>query len=263
MRRLALFSDIHGNIEALDAVLADIERCGIEERYCLGDLVGYGPDPGRVVERVRALGIPTVQGNYDKGVGGLLGDCGCYYATEQARADGEVSYQFTTGALTAGDRAWLFTLPEDIRLEHLGVRVLLCHGSPRKNNEYLLPDRTDEQLLRLARQAEADVVCVGHTHGAYHRRIDDEGGAVHYLNSGSVGKPKDGDPRAGWLEVAIGTEDEVRSAILGDAARGPAGLTHVWVGALIRRVEYDVEAVARRMVERGLPVTLAEALRNA
>ena len=90
MRRFALYSDIHGNSAALDAVLADIAAAGITERYCLGDLVGYGPDPSGVIERVRATGDPVIRGNYDDGVGHRKGGCGCYYGTPEAKVDGEV-----------------------------------------------------------------------------------------------------------------------------------------------------------------------------
>ena len=89
------------------------------------------------------------------------------------------------------------------------MRVLLVHGSPRKINEYLLPDRADELLARLAAAAEADVVCVGHVHVPYHRLVPVPDGAVHYISTGSVGKPKDGDPRACWVELLIGPADEV------------------------------------------------------
>jgi predicted phosphodiesterase len=270
MRRIAVFSDIHGNVPALDAVLADIDAAGVAERYCLGDLVGYGPDPAGVVERVLDAGIPTIRGNYDDGVGNRRGECGCYYATDAARADGAASYAFTDGALTDTDKDRLAALPDEIRLEVDGLALLLAHGSPRKINEYLLPDRTDEQLARLARQAGADVACVGHVHLPYHRVMTaDDGAAVHYVSSGSVGKPKDGDPRAGWVELFVGTKAEVNAAVGaagGDRAAGPAGLPgpaeRPWVGAIVHRVDYDVEAVAAAMIAAGLPETLADALRR-
>jgi len=243
-RRLAIFSDIHGNPDALDAVLDDIRVAGIAEKYCLGDLVGYGPDPSGVVSRMRESGIPTISGNYDEGVGTRRGDCGCYYATEQARVDGEASYAFTDGALDGTDHEWLAALPHTLRFEHDGLRVLLAHGSPRKINEYLLPDRTDDQLVRLAEQAEADVVCVGHVHIPYHRVLTgSDGRTIHYVSSGSVGKPKDGDPRACWVEVVLGPGDRLTA------------VTH--------RVAYDVDKVAAAVIAAGLPVRIAEALRSA
>ena len=264
MRRIALFSDIHGNLPALDAVLADIEATDVHEVYCLGDLVGYGPDPSGVVYRIRALGIPTIRGNYDDGIGNRRGQCGCYYATDQAKSDGAASYAFTDAALDDVDHAWLAALPDDIRVEHEGVRILLTHGSPRKINEYLLLDRKDEQLARLADQAEADVVCIGHIHLPYHRKMTAaDGRTVHYVSSGSVGKPKDGDPRAGWVELLIGTREEVSERALIDEALAPASEAQAWVGAIVHRVGYDVEAVASAVVGAGLPETLADAFRHA
>ncbi|HEY5517417.1 MAG TPA: metallophosphoesterase family protein [Coriobacteriia bacterium] len=243
MRRIALISDIHGNLTALDTVLADITACGVDELYCLGDLVGYGPDPAGVIDHIRALAIPTIMGNYDSGVGERRGECGCYYATEQAKADGAASYAYTERLVDDEDAAWLAALPHELRFEEDGLRVLLAHGSPRKINEYLLPDRTDEQLARLARAAGADVVCVGHVHVPYHRTLPSADGTIHYVSSGSVGKPKDGDPRACWAELLIGDAGEV--------------------SALFHRVAYDIDEVATEMRNAGLPETLITALRTA
>lgn len=261
MKRVALFSDIHGNLSALDAVLADIEAAGIGEVYCLGDLVGYGPDPAGVVLRMRESGIPTIKGNYDEGIGERRGGCGCYYATEQAESDGAASYAYTDTALGEADRAWLAALRGEIRIEHEGVRMLLAHGSPRKINEYLLPDRQDAQLVRLAEQAGADVVCVGHVHIPYHRSMrGPDGRVVHYVSAGSVGKPKDGDPRACWAEVLLGDRSEV--GVAEDASATWAGDSPVWVAARFHRVAYDVDAVTAAMTAAGLPGALAEALRK-
>lgn len=240
--RFALISDVHGNLPALEAVLADITACGPDVVYCLGDLVGYGPWPAECVELVRREGIETVRGNYDDGVARRTGDCGCYYSSDEARSDGAASYAFTDAALGDADRDWLAALPQSLRLEAGGLRVLLAHGSPRKINEYLMPDRPDSQLVRLAREADADLVCVGHVHIPYRRHIADDTGTVHYVNAGSVGKPKDGDPRACWVEVVV---------------------DHGAVDMRVHRVAYDVERTARAILAAGLPDRLAEALRRA
>jgi len=263
MRRIALFSDIHGNLAALDAVLADIDACALEERYCLGDLVGYGPDPVGVIDRIRELVVPTIMGNYDEGIGTRRGECGCYYVTEQAKADGAASYAFTEPLVDDERAAWLAALPHEIRFEEGGARILLAHGSPRKINEYLLPDRSDEQLARLAAAAGADVVCVGHIHIPYHRLVPGADGPVHYVSSGSVGKPKDGDPRACWVELLIGRAEDVREAAPADMSLAAAGQSAVWVGLNVHRVAYDVGQVQRAMLNAGLPATLATALGSA
>ncbi len=263
MQRIALFSDVHANLVALDPVLADIAAYELDTIYCLGDLVGYGPDPAGVIARIRERRIPTIQGNYDEGIGLRRGECGCYYATDAARLDGAASYKFTDGALDETDHAWLAALPGEMRLDVDGVRVLLAHGSPRKINEYLLPDRTDEQLTRLAETAATDVVCVGHVHVPYHRVMTGTSGQpIHYVSSGSAGKPKDGDWRACWVELVIGEEASVRSFAREDGAVGPAGGGGAFIGTIVHRVAYDVEGVTRAMHAAGLPDSLAEALRR-
>ncbi len=243
MRRIALYSDIHANVPALEAVLADIDGSGIAERYCLGDLVGYGADPSGVIARVRATGDPVIRGNYDDGVGKRLGSCGCYYPTEADKAIGAESYTRTDAALDDAEHAYLASLADDVRLTEAGARVLLCHGSPRRINEYLMPDRPDHNLAKLADLGDADVVCVGHVHIAYHRVLTaPDGRAVHYVSDGSVGKPKDGDPRACWAELVFGTKAEVNKRCEADHAAGPVGAPGAaerpWLGVVFHRVEF-------------------------
>ncbi len=146
------------------------------------------------------------------------------------------------------------------------ARILLVHGSPRKINEYLLLDRSEKQLARLAEEARADVVCHGHIHIPYHRSfpaVADESrgvqgaadaGTIHFVSSGSVGKPKDGDARAGWVELVMGSEDEVRCGRPAMMLRLPLSARRtLWLGVIEHRVEYDIEAVLAAMREQGLP----------
>lgn len=260
-RRFGLYSDIHGNAEALEAVFSDMAGRGVGERYCLGDLVGYGTGSSTVIAMVRESGDPVIRGNYDDGVGRRKGECGCYYGSPQAKLDGEASYRYTDESLDEAEHEYLAGLPDELRFEAAGVRVLLVHGSPRRINEYLLPDRTDKHLVKLAEQAAADVVCLGHVHLPYHRVVDLPGGGVaHFISDGSVGKPKDGDPRACWAEVVIGDETAVAEALAGEGSVAPCG--EAWVGVRFNRVAYDVESVARSIVDAGLPLAFAEALRT-
>lgn len=240
MRRFALYSDIHANVPALEVVLADMADRGVTERYCLGDLVGYGADPSGVIERVRATGDPVVRGNYDDGVGKRLGSCGCYYGTPEDRAIGEESYARTDAALDDAEHDYLAGLLDEVRLTEGDARILLVHGSPRAINEYLLLDRPESNLAKLADIGDADVVFCGHVHIPYHRALDGtDGRRVHFVSDGSVGKPKDGDPRACWAEVVFGTEAEVREACSADAAAGPVGNNDgLWLGAVFHRVSF-------------------------
>lgn len=234
---VAFFSDVHGNAAALRAVLDDLHARGIERVYCLGDLVGYGPDPNGVIELIRSAAIPTIAGNYDDGVAFERGACGCYYATAEARRIGEASYTFTAAAVTPANKAWLRELPRELRLTMAGLRFHLVHGSPRRLNEYLLEEREPRTFARIAAAVDADVLAFGHTHAFWCRRYD----GVFFVNVGSVGRPKDGDPRAGYTIVRLN------------------GGT---VEAELVRVSYDVDETARGVLAAGLPSELAESFRR-
>lgn len=186
--RLAVFSDIHGNLPALEAVLDDIGRRGVDAVYCLGDLVGYAPFPNEVTERMRREQIPTIMGNYDDGVGFDRDDCGCAYREEGERVRGQRSLEWTRAEVTPENKAFLRTLAPEIRIAVGGRRMLLVHGSPRRMNEYLFENRALSSFQRLAASSNADVIVFGHTHKPYAKLVD----GVWFVNAGSVGKPKDG-----------------------------------------------------------------------
>jgi predicted phosphodiesterase len=235
--RLALFSDVHGNRAALEAVLADIAARGISSIHCLGDLVGYGADPNGVIDLLRERGIPSLLGNYDEGVGWETGDCGCFYPDKAAEEVGKAAYAFTVAEVTADRKAFLRGLPREAHLA-LGDRsVHLVHGSPRRINEYLLHDRDQKTYERLAASETDDVLAFGHTHESWQLSL----GGVLFVNVGTVGRPKDADPRAGYaiLQVAA-SEIEVEFV----------------------RVAYDAGAVAVAALSAGLPASLARTIRT-
>ncbi|HKW02093.1 MAG TPA: metallophosphoesterase family protein [Vicinamibacterales bacterium] len=190
--RIAIVSDIHGNLPALEAVLSDVRLRRPDRTYCLGDLVGYGASPNEVIDQIRHEQIPTIMGNYDDGVGFDRDDCGCAYRDEGEKARGQQSLMWTRAHTTSENKSFLRTLLPEIRVEAAGVRLLLVHGSPRRMNEYLFEDRPVSSFQRLAHGSNADVIVFGHTHRPY---VKDVGGVL-FVNAGSVGKPKDGDWRA-------------------------------------------------------------------
>lgn len=202
--------------------------------YCLGDLVGYGPRPNEVISLLMTLDIPTVMGNYDDGVGYERGDCGCAYTTTQEKEDGQVSIDWTTRTVTQANKEYLRGLEKSIMFEAEGRRLLLVHGSPRRVNEYLHEDRPEASLMRMLEPLNIDGLVCGHTHMPYHRVVD----GVHIINDGSVGKPKDGDPRACYALINVAAEIDVK----------------------FRRVEYPVRSVADEIKEAGLPEDFADAL---
>jgi putative phosphoesterase len=183
--RIGIISDIHGNLPALEAVLDDLGPRRLDAVYCLGDLVGYAAFPNQV----------TIMGNYDDGVGFDRDECGCAYTDPVEKALGDRSLAWTRAEVTADNKAFLRTLATEIRFEADGRRVLLVHGSPRKINEYLFEDRPIASFQRLAASSQADIIVFGHTHRPYTKLVD----GVLFVNAGSVGKPKDGDWRAGYV----------------------------------------------------------------
>jgi putative phosphoesterase len=193
--RIAIISDIHGNLLALDAVLADLRTRAVDAVYCLGDLVGYAAHPNEVAQRIQDEGIPTIMGNYDDGVGFERDQCGCAYTNPVDQALGDQSLAWTKVTVTSENKAFLRTLASEIRFEAGGKRVLLVHGSPRRINEYLFEDRPISSFQRLAASSHADVIVFGHTHKPYTKLVD----GVRFVNAGSVGKPKDGDWRACYI----------------------------------------------------------------
>ena len=202
-RPFAVFSDVHGNLEGLEAILADVEARGIADTVCLGDLVGYGPSPNEVALRVRELEIPTLMGNYDQGIGFETGDCGCVYRTDAQRAEGAVSLDWTRRVVTADVKAYLRTLEDRFVLQTPGGELLAVHGSPRRINEYLFEDRPDAAMERMARQDPRRAILFGHTHVPYVREVrwGSAGETTAFVNVGSAGRPKDGDWRVCYAVV--------------------------------------------------------------
>ncbi len=235
---VAVITDIHGNLPALQAALARIEELDIERVFCGGDLVGYGPHPNEVCELIAEREFPTIYGNYDYAIARDEEDCGCAYVTPHDRELGQLSVDWTLANTSQASKNFMFGLPFDLRFQVGEIDVHLVHGSPRKVNEYLFEDKPPRLFERLA-DAERDPVLVfGHTHKPWVH----EYGGVLFVNCGSVGKPKDGDPRGAF-------------ALL----RAPADVVEV----SIERVDYDADAVAAEVREAGLPGEFADKLVTA
>ena len=149
--QVAVITDIHANLPALQASLARIEHLGIERVYCGGDLVGYGPHPNEVCALVAQRGIPTIYGNYDYAIARDLHDCGCAYTTSHDREIGQQSVEWTLVHTDQPSKDWMRELPFDLRFVVGDTPVHLVHGSPRKVNEYLFEDKP-RQPVRAARR---------------------------------------------------------------------------------------------------------------
>jgi putative phosphoesterase len=232
---VAVITDIHGNLPALQAALARIDELGIERIYCGGDLVGYGPHPDEVCALIQERDIPTIYGNYDYAIARDDHDCGCAYITPHDRELGQQSVEWTLMHTDQASKEFMSRLPLDLHFDVGATKVHLVHGSPRKVNEYLFEDKPARLYERLAAAETDHVLVFGHTHKPWMH----EYGGVLFVNCGSVGKPKDGDPRGAF-------------AVLREADDG--------VDVTIERIPYDAEAVAAEVREAGLPAEFADKL---
>ena len=239
--RYLVISDVHANLEALDAVLADAGP--YDHALVLGDLVGYGADPNAVIDRVRALPTTTfIRGNHDKVGAGLENTDGFNYLARHA-------ITWTTNTLTPERRQWLAALPQGPTI--IDDLVEICHGAPFDEDVYIFDDLDAMRALRVARRP----LCLfGHTHvvAGYHVtkemhtvggihdtpvHIPRDGGSRFLVNCGAVGQPRDGDPRAAY-------------GMLDSSARTLS----------LVRVEYDVSSAQAKIVAAGLPDVLAQRL---
>jgi predicted phosphodiesterase len=255
--KIALFSDIHSNLPALDAFFEDIEQRKPDAIYCLGDLVGYNIWPNEVINEIRKRGIPTIAGNYDFGVGRSSDDCGCAYKSDDEKMMGSQSISLTNQLVNPEERYYLRTLPAHIQLEFQlnndRLFLLMVHGSPRKINEYLFEDRDEKSMMRILESSKADIMFFGHTHKPYHRvfEYEFEGKRAfrHAINLGSIGKPKDGDPRGCYVLLTLNENSskfEKKS-----------------IDVEFIRVAYDVEKASKAIEDSNLPDAYADMLRRA
>jgi predicted phosphodiesterase len=230
LTRIAVFGGVYNNYLALQAALADVRRRGVDECYCLGDLGAFGPHPDRVFPLLREAGVQCIQGNYDNSIGNELADCQCGYTDPRDNHFARLSYEYTLSHTSSANRSWMRELPAQRRLSLGRYRLLLCHGSPRRMNEFLWESTTPTHFLEhLAREHEADVILATHTGIKWHRRLADD---RHSVNVGVLGRPEND------------------------------GRTNVWYALLEARpdftvefvpVEYDYQRLAREMREEKLP----------
>ncbi|MBI1900962.1 MAG: metallophosphoesterase family protein [Planctomycetia bacterium] len=229
--RIACFGGIYSNYLALQAALHDAQRRGADAIYCLGDLGAFGPHPDRVFPLLRDAGVRCLQGNYDNSVAGGLPDCQCGYTDPRDNHFAAISYQYTLENTSPENRRWLDELQGAIRLDLDGTSLLLCHGSPRKMNEFLWESTASTHFLDyLCRQHEADCILATHTGIKWRRELS---GGKQFVNVGVLGRPEND------------------------------GRTNVWYALLELHggridvefipIDYDHRRLAREMADEGLP----------
>ena len=234
--RLAIFGDIHGNIEALRTAYRTVETKA-DKIFHLGDLGGYAPFVNEVVDFLIEHNISGVQGNYDDAVANDREHCGCRYEDPVQEQMTTLSFEWTKKHTTQKTKEYLRDLPTVLHFFTQGMKILLFHAAPHKNNLYWNEDRPERFFSEMAEKTDSDILVYGHTHMPYRK---DFGGRV-FINAGSVGKPKDGDPRACVAIIEV-TPDTVKTDFV--------------------RIEYEVEKTAAAILEQGLPAYFAEKLRQ-
>jgi putative phosphoesterase len=231
--RVALIGDVHANLPALEAVLAHAREGGATRIWNIGDFVGYGPFPDEVVRRLRREGAISIVGNYDLKVLKFKKKQDKWRTSK--RPEKWLAFKWAYEHLSKESRMYLRSLSPELRMRVAGRRILLTHASPASNEEHLTPDTPTERLRELAGMADADLVICGHSHQPFTRQVQ----GVWFINTGSVGRPDDGNPRATYAILTIEPDVfEVRHY----------------------RVEYDVARVVAAIRDEGLPEAFAQML---
>ena len=222
--RTAIISDVHANLTALNAVLAEIDSMGINHIISAGDVVGYYPFPNEVIQLFKERSVVGIAGNHDRTVIRTQVSSMNHIAGEAAR--------WTAKELNESSRNYLASLPPRMHVTIGGKLIGLYHGSPRDDVEYVFEEEADPELLKLS---GTRLLILGHTHVPFIHRSKE--GTI--VNPGSVGQPRDGDPRACFM-VHDSTKDDFT----------------------IRRIYYDIESVVKAVERAGLPKDLGERLRH-
>lgn len=231
--KIALVGDIHANLPALEAVFSHARQQLASVIWNVGDIIGYGPYPNQVIELLREIRVISIVGNYDLKVLNFPDKKTKWRKTK--RSEKYTAFRWANKQLTARNRQYLSKLPQELRLNIAGRRILLTHGSPISNEEPLTANTPQEWLEQLGRIAQADIIICGHSHQPFTRQVGD----VWFINTGSVGRQGDGDPRACYAILDI---------------------TEKYLDVQHYRVEYDIERTASAIRQAGLPEIFAQML---
>lgn len=237
--RIACFGGVYSNYLALEQAIGDARQRGVDAIYCLGDLGAFGPHPDRVFPLLEAHNIRCIQGNYDDSIGRALDDCQCGYTDPRDNHFAQISYDYTLAKTAPRYRTFLKQLPQQIRLELGPYRVLLCHGSPRRVNEFLWESTSPTHFLaKLAREYAADVICTTHTGIKWYRALAD---GKHFVNVGVLGRPENDGRTNVWYTL-----------LSHDAAHG--------LQVEFVPLAYDHQRLAREMRDEQLPDEFVETI---
>lgn len=239
MRKIALLGDVHANLPALEAVITHATDLGIEEFWNIGDFLGYGAFPDQVVERMRTKQFVSIVGNYDLKVLKFPKKNKKWRKSKHHLK--WMAFKWAYDNLSEKSRKYLGSLPKERDLAIGERRFLLVHGSPYSNDELLESDTPAERLHELKQMAESEyatefeAIIFGHSHQAFTRQV----GRTTFINTGSIGRPDDGNPRTAYAVMQLGEDDPQ--------------ISHY-------RLDYDVDRAVAEIRNNGLPEAFAEML---
>lgn len=235
--RIAVFGGIYSNYLALDVALRDAKLRGVDAIFCLGDLGAFGPHPDRVFPLLREAKVQCIQGNYDNSIGNGLADCQCGYTDPRDNHFAKISYEYTLANTAAENQIWMRHLPQERRIILGRYRVLMCHGSPRRINEFLWESTTSTHFLaHLADSFDTDVILATHTGIKWHRKLRND---RHFVNVGVLGRPENDGQTCVWYAL-LTADRELEIKFI--------------------PVEYDHARLAREMREEKLPEEFIETI---
>lgn len=238
LKRVAFLGGIYSNYLALTEALKLARGRKVDAIYALGDFGAFGPKPDRTIEILREEGIPAIQGNYEESLSSNAPDCHCGYTDPRDNHFARISYDYTRERTSDEHKRWMGTLPRQIRVTVAGHRLLLCHGSPRRINEFLWRSTTPDAFIRkLLGDHRADLLVCTHTGLHWKRFLEDGVGAI---NAGALGRPANDGRTNVWFAIV----EEKQGRL--DAEFVP--------------VIYDHQRLAREMKDDGLPAEFVETI---
>ena len=199
--KVAIIGDLHANLPALETVLSHARNKKVDVIWNVGDFLGYGPFPEEVVKSVRKEKVLSILGNYDRKVLEFKQKKSKWRKSKTPEK--YLAFKWAYKNISKGTRKYLQTLPLETNIKLAGKRILLTHGSPDSDEEYLTPATPEKRLKELAKMVKADLVICGHSHTPFARRV----AGKWFINPGSVGRPDDGDPRASYAILHLGLKE--------------------------------------------------------
>ncbi|MEM7735707.1 MAG: metallophosphoesterase family protein [Deinococcota bacterium] len=239
--RLGLIADIHGNIEALDAVLQHLEQHAVDMILCAGDLVAYGATPNQVIRKLKDQGIPSVAGNYDDAVAWDKAKASRKASSARNEPLKQAALDWTKKVIRPANKQFLKQLPWQLSYQLDGKRLVVLHAGLDYLDEWLVPE-DDALLQRTATRLAADIVVLGHTHRAFSQQVGD----TLFINPGAVGRSLDGDPRASCAVLDTNTLISQHQRVSYDLA---PTLNAIYKSSMPREIGVLIKHAARRIEE--------------